>query len=120
MSTQPAGSHTATATILFTDLVGSTAQRAQLGEEAAETLRRTHDRLLADAVAAHRGTVAKHVGDGIMATFAARPMLSPRRSRSSRPLTGTTAVRAARRWRCASGSVWATSPGSRAIVSAPP
>ncbi len=69
MSTQPAGSHTATATILFTDLVGSTAQRAQLGEEAAETLRRAHDRLLADAVAAHHGTVAKHVGDGIMATF---------------------------------------------------
>ncbi len=69
MSTQPAGSHAATATILFTDLVGSTAQRAQLGEEAAETLRRAHDRLLADAIAASRGTVAKHVGDGIMATF---------------------------------------------------
>src|SRR6185295_17991878 len=70
MSTTPAGSHTGTATILFTDLVGSTAQRAELGEEAAETLRRAHDRLLADAVAAHHGTVAKSVGDGIMATFA--------------------------------------------------
>ena len=69
MPTEPAGPHTGTATILFTDLVGSTAQRAQLGEEAAETLRRTHDQLLTDAVAASRGTVAKHVGDGIMATF---------------------------------------------------
>lgn len=74
MSTEPAGSHAPTATILFTDLVGSTAQRAQLGEEAAETLRRVHDRLLADAVAAHRGTVAKHVRSvgGIARVGAAR------------------------------------------------
>ena len=64
MPAQPARSHTGTATILFTDLVGSTAQRAQLGEEAAETLRRAHDRLLGEAVAAHHGTVAKSVGDG--------------------------------------------------------
>jgi class 3 adenylate cyclase/tetratricopeptide (TPR) repeat protein len=69
MSTQPAGSRSGTATILFTDLVGSTAQRVQLGEDAAEALRRAHDRLLAAAVAAHHGTVAKSVGDGIMATF---------------------------------------------------
>ena len=69
MPAEPAGSYTGTATILFTDLVGSTAQRAHLGEEAAETLRRVHDRLLAEAVAAHHGTVAKSVGDGIMATF---------------------------------------------------
>ena len=69
MPAQPAASHTGTATILFTDLVGSTAQRAHLGEETAETLRRAHDRLLTDAVAAHHGTVAKSVGDGIMATF---------------------------------------------------
>jgi class 3 adenylate cyclase len=70
MPAQPAGSHSGTATILFTDLVGSTAQRTQLGEEAAEALRRGHDRLLAEAVAAHHGTVAKSTGDGIMATFA--------------------------------------------------
>jgi adenylate cyclase len=69
MPAQPAGSHTGTATILFTDLVGSTVQRAQLGEEAAETLRRAHDRLLTEAVATHHGTVAKSTGDGIMATF---------------------------------------------------
>jgi class 3 adenylate cyclase len=69
MPAQPAERPTGTATILFTDLVDSTAQRARLGEEAAEALRGTHDRLLAEAVAAHRGTVAKNVGDGIMATF---------------------------------------------------
>jgi len=69
MSTQPAERPTGTATIPFTDLVGSTAQRARLGEEAAEALRFTHDSLLAEAVTAHRGSVAKSVGDGIMATF---------------------------------------------------
>ena len=69
MPAQPAASHTGTATILFTDLVGSTAQRAHLGDEAAETLRHAHDRLLAEAVAAHHGTVAKSVGDGVMAAF---------------------------------------------------
>src|SRR5262249_32128277 len=69
MPAQPAERSTGTAPILFTDLVGSTAQRAQLGEETAETLRARHDRLLSAAVTAHHGTVVKHVGDGIMATF---------------------------------------------------
>jgi len=50
MPTQAAASHTGTATILFTDLVDSTAQRARLGEDAAEALRSTHDRLLVEAV----------------------------------------------------------------------
>jgi class 3 adenylate cyclase len=67
---EPVLAHTGTATVLFTDLVGSTEFRARVGEDAAETLRRTHDRLLVDAVVAHRGTVVKSVGDGIMATFA--------------------------------------------------
>jgi class 3 adenylate cyclase len=69
MSAQPAERSTGTATILFTDLVDSTAQRARLDEEAAEALRSTHDRLLVEAVTAHHGTVAKSTGDGIMATF---------------------------------------------------
>jgi class 3 adenylate cyclase len=64
-------SPTGTATILFTDLVGSTALRAQLGEERAEAARRVHHRLLAQAVAAHRGTLHDDLGDGIMASFAA-------------------------------------------------
>src|SRR5262249_59118086 len=65
----PVESPTGTATILFTDLVGSTAQRAQLGEEAADALGHEYDHLLAGAVTAHHGTVVKSVGDGIMATF---------------------------------------------------
>ncbi|MGH9010386.1 MAG: ATP-binding protein [Acidimicrobiia bacterium] len=58
-----------TATVLFTDLVGSTDLRGRLGEEAAEELRRTHDRLLAQAVEARGGQVVKGLGDGIMAAF---------------------------------------------------
>ncbi|MGH8972258.1 MAG: ATP-binding protein [Acidimicrobiia bacterium] len=59
-----------TATVLFTDLVESTRLRSQLGEQAAEELRRHHDRVLADAVEAHGGRVVKGLGDGIMASFA--------------------------------------------------
>ena len=61
---------TETATVLFTDLVGSTALRARLGEETADALRRTHDALLAAAVDDAGGTIVKGLGDGVMATFA--------------------------------------------------
>jgi class 3 adenylate cyclase len=59
-----------TATILVTDLVGSTERRVALGEERAEELRRTHDRLLAEAVTGNGGTVVKGLGDGVLAMFA--------------------------------------------------
>ena len=58
-----------TATILVTDLVGSTELRVALGEERAEALRRVHDQLLAAAVAAHGGEVVKGLGDGVLALF---------------------------------------------------
>ena len=60
---------TGTATIVFTDLVGSTALRSRLGEQAADDLRREHDAALADVVVTHRGRVVKGAGDGIMAAF---------------------------------------------------
>jgi class 3 adenylate cyclase/tetratricopeptide (TPR) repeat protein len=60
----------ATATILFTDLVGSTELRGRLGEKVADELRRTHDQLLGHAIEASNGRVIKGLGDGIMATFA--------------------------------------------------
>jgi class 3 adenylate cyclase/tetratricopeptide (TPR) repeat protein len=60
-----------TAVVLFTDLVGSTQFRSRLGDEAAEDVRRRHDRLLAEAVEAQRGHVVKNLGDGLMATFTA-------------------------------------------------
>ena len=58
-----------TATVLFTDLVGSTELRSQVGEDAAEELRRAHDHFLTEAVERNRGRLVKHLGDGIMATF---------------------------------------------------
>lgn len=58
------------AALLFTDVVGSTHLRTDLGEAAAEELRRLHDRILADAVSAHGGGVVKGLGDGLMAWFA--------------------------------------------------
>lgn len=58
-----------TATILFTDLVGSTALRAELGEDAADELRRSHDRLLGDAITGQGGRIVKGGGDGLVATF---------------------------------------------------
>jgi class 3 adenylate cyclase len=59
-----------TATVLFTDLVGSTELRGRLGEELADELRRKHDQLLAQAVETNGGRVVKGLGEGIMSTFA--------------------------------------------------
>jgi class 3 adenylate cyclase len=59
-----------TATILVTDLVGSTALREALGEERAEFVRREHDRALIDAAQSNGGTVVKSLGDGVLVMFA--------------------------------------------------
>ena len=64
-----AGSTISTATVMFTDLVGSTELRLRLGEDAADALRAAHDQILTDAVQSNHGRVVKHLGDGIMATF---------------------------------------------------
>lgn len=57
------------ATVMFTDLVGSTALRARVGEDAAEVLRSLHDAILIEAITSHNGRVVKHLGDGMMAAF---------------------------------------------------
>ena len=59
----------ATATILFTDVVGSTAQRARLGDEGADAFRREHEGRLRDALALHGGREVKALGDGLMVAF---------------------------------------------------
>jgi class 3 adenylate cyclase len=69
MPTGPASASTGTATILFTDLVGSTDLRARVGEERAEAHRRAHHGLLGQAITANRGTLHDDLGDGIMASF---------------------------------------------------
>jgi DNA-binding SARP family transcriptional activator/class 3 adenylate cyclase/WD40 repeat protein/type II secretory pathway predicted ATPase ExeA len=55
---------------LFTDITGSTALRARLGEDTFDGIRAEHDRLCDEAVTAHGGTVVKYAGDGVMAVFA--------------------------------------------------
>jgi class 3 adenylate cyclase/tetratricopeptide (TPR) repeat protein len=63
------GGRASTVTILFTDVVGSTARRSQLGDAVADVLDTEHERLLAGVIAASHGVVVKGLGDGIMAAF---------------------------------------------------
>ena len=69
MSDSGAGTSVGTATVMFTDLVGSTAMRSRVGEDAAEVLRGLHDGILIEAIESNDGRVVKHLGDGMMATF---------------------------------------------------
>jgi len=59
----------ATYTVMFTDLVDSTAQRARLGDNLADELQLRHQAILGDVVVRNHGTVVKTTGDGIMAAF---------------------------------------------------
>ena len=56
-------------TILFTDIVGSTALTQRLGDAAAMTVLRRHDDAVRDALRGWGGREVKHTGDGIMASF---------------------------------------------------
>ena len=57
-------------TIMFTDLVGSTALAERLGDEAAQALRRAHDRILREQFERFDGKVVKGTGDGFLVAFA--------------------------------------------------
>lgn len=56
-------------TILFTDIVGSTALTQTLGDEAAMALLDVHNTIVRNALADLGGHEVKHTGDGIMASF---------------------------------------------------
>ena len=60
------------ATILFTDLVGSTAMYDKLGDARAFSLVWTHFDILHEIVLKYRGAIVKTIGDAIMAVFARR------------------------------------------------
>ena len=62
---------TANVTVLFTDIVGSTALAASMTPEAADELRREHFAILRQAVAEAGGTEVKQLGDGFMVVFPA-------------------------------------------------
>jgi class 3 adenylate cyclase len=57
-------------TVMFTDIVDSTALTQRLGDDAAMAFLRTHDTIVRDALGAFSGREIKHTGDGIMACFA--------------------------------------------------
>ena len=57
-------------TILFTDMESSTALAQNLGDAAAQEVRRAHNNIVRSALSANDGSEIKHTGDGIMASFA--------------------------------------------------
>ena len=57
------------ATVLITDLVGSTERATRLGDHAWSEQLDIHDRMSRDAVRVHAGRLVKSTGDGIVATF---------------------------------------------------
>jgi class 3 adenylate cyclase len=62
-------SSTVAVTLVFTDLVGSTAIGTSLHPEETERLRQTHFAVLREAVVATAGAEVKNLGDGLMVAF---------------------------------------------------
>ncbi len=59
----------ALATVLFTDIVGSTERAAQLGDRDWRQLLERHDAAVRRQLGLHRGREVKTMGDGFLATF---------------------------------------------------
>ena len=79
-----------TVTVLFCDVVGSTALGEPTDPEALRALLGRYFERMSGIVESHGGTVEKFIGDAVMAVFGV-----PRRMRTTR------CGRAGRRWRCA-------------------
>jgi len=57
-------------TLLFTDLVESTALLQRVGDERAQRVLHAHRQLLRETLASHGGREVKWLGDGLLTTFA--------------------------------------------------
>jgi class 3 adenylate cyclase len=57
------------ATVLFTDIVDSTRNAVDMGDQTWRRLLDSHDQLAKQTVEKHRGVLVKSTGDGILATF---------------------------------------------------
>ena len=66
---RPVVSDRVLATVLFTDIVGSTERAAELGDGAWRALLERHDGLVREEVERHRGRFVKSLGDGALAVF---------------------------------------------------
>jgi class 3 adenylate cyclase len=57
------------ATVLFTDIVGSTERAADMGDRRWRELLESHDATVRRGIDRHRGRMIKTMGDGVLATF---------------------------------------------------
>ncbi len=57
------------ATVMFTDIVGSTQKDAEVGDKRWRDLLEAHNRVVRDELRRHRGVEVKTTGDGFLATF---------------------------------------------------
>ena len=57
------------ATVLFTDIVDSTARSAKVGDHAWQEVQAQHDTIVRKELATYRGSEIKTMGDGFLATF---------------------------------------------------
>ena len=57
------------ATVLFTDIVGSTEQASNLGDRSWKDLLENHDRIVQRQLNRYGGQLVKNTGDGVLATF---------------------------------------------------
>ena len=58
-----------TATIMFTDIVGSSAMMERLGDRGGRRVLSAHEEIIRSQIAAHNGTEVKSLGDGFMLVF---------------------------------------------------
>jgi class 3 adenylate cyclase len=68
-SVSGAESHRVLATVLFTDIVGSTARAEQIGDQRWHGLLDAHHATVRRELARYRGSEVKSLGDGFLATF---------------------------------------------------
>lgn len=57
------------ATVMFTDIVGSTDRAAELGDHGWKQVLDAHDRVVKASLDEYRGRLIKNTGDGLLATF---------------------------------------------------
>jgi pimeloyl-ACP methyl ester carboxylesterase len=69
VTSTPSSGERVLATVLFTDIIDSTARARDLGDAEWRQVLDRHDRICTDAVRASRGRIVKTTGDGILATF---------------------------------------------------
>jgi hypothetical protein len=83
------------ATVLFTDIVGSTARQAELGDVAWHELIHEHLRLIRGCLARYRGRELDTAGDGFFAAFAgpSGQFAAPARSARRSPGSGSSCAR---------------------------